>query len=204
MKNRDEILRDEEAKELIGELYRKYRGTAAGIIHNLLGLQINKEDKEDLVQEGFLRLLYRAEDLVGRSEGEQYSFLCNCMRFVSIDAGRKISRRKEVSFSEVMDFDLLAALNVYGFSPEEKYVTEEEWEEHSQVLRVALSKLTEQDYRLLTERYYNELNDCEIGRRLKIKESFVRVYMDRARKRAAAHYREEIEKEKKRCLTAKK
>ena len=56
MKNRDEILRDEEAKVLVGELYRKYHGTASGIIRNVLGEQINKEDKEDIIQESFVRL----------------------------------------------------------------------------------------------------------------------------------------------------
>ena len=183
---------------MIGELYQKYHGTAAGIIRNVLGEQINKEDKEDIIQESFVRLLYHAEDLVNRSGGEQYSYLCNCIRFVSIDVGRRLSRRKEISITEVLDCELLAALNIYGFSPEEQYVTEEEWNVLSEILRNALSKLTRQDYELIMERYYHELSDREIGHKLGIKESFVRVYADRARKRAAVHCREEIEKEKKR------
>ena len=196
MRNRDEILREQEAKEIVGELYRKYHGTADGIIESILGLQIDKADREDLIQEGFIKILNHAEGLVGRSEGEQFSYMCSSIRHLAIDTGRKLSRQKQVSITEILDCELLAAMNIYGVSPEDQYVTEEEWSEMSELLRNALKKLTHRDYTLIMERYVNELTDREISRKLGIKEAFVRVYAERACKRAAHHYKEEVDKER--------
>ena len=54
---------DEEANELLTMLYKKGHNLADYIVEQILGEQIGRDEREDLVQDGFLRLIRNVEKL---------------------------------------------------------------------------------------------------------------------------------------------
>lgn len=74
---------------------------------------------------------------------------------------------------------------------------QEEILEAYQRLQALLAHLGERDRILLTEKYLKETSDEEIAAMLEIKPQCVRVYLARARRRAAFYYGEEIDAERK-------
>lgn len=190
---RDAVLDDDEAKRIITELYEKGHGMAAYAISQVLGNQLNQDEREDLIQEGFLRMVIYVERLKNKTMGQRLSYMYSAMRSVAIDEGRR--RTKNKIFCS-MDSDDYTQLPSSELTPEERYMRAAQIEEDRRRLNAVLAKLEPRDLALLIEKYKNGLSDKEIGLKLGIKTGNVRVYMSRARRKAALYYEEVLNEER--------
>jgi len=95
---------DEQATQVILDLYEKGHGLAYYAIERILGNQLTRDEIEDLVQEGFLRLLIHAEHLHRIDEDRQMSYLTSTMRNVAIDEGRRRSQKKKMECLDPENF----------------------------------------------------------------------------------------------------
>ncbi len=179
---------DEEANELLTMLYKKGHNLADYIVEQILGEQIGRDEREDLVQDGFLRLIRNVEKLKLLCLEEQLSYMCKAMQSVAFDQARKLSQKRIQGPPNERTFPGQAA---GGLSPEEQYIKKERDSDVVRCLNRALLRLTVRDRALLTLKYRDQHSDREIGEQLGIKRVYVRVYMARARKRLAAFYLEE-------------
>lgn len=193
MPRREEILEDDEARRIIEELYDKGHGLADYVIEQILGTQLTREEREDLIQDGFLRMIIHVEKLRNKSEGERISYMYSTMRNVAIDEGRRLTRMKLLGYREERtDVEIVSP----NLTPEERYMMEQDVRDKRRRLRIALERLTEQERALLVEKYHNGLSDREIGAKLGIKPRNVRVYMARARRKASIYYGEVLNEER--------
>lgn len=189
-----EILADEEAKRIILTLYETGHEVARRVIGRILGTQLSADEKEDLIQEGFLRLVLHVERLKGRTHKEQIAYMAKIMRTVAIDeARRRIQARRLVSLEEI-DYTELESVEL---TPEELLMFREDKEEKLASIRAALDRLPERDRRLLIEKYQNGRSDAEIGNMLDIKPRNVRIYLARARHKISIYYGEEVDEQRK-------
>jgi RNA polymerase sigma-70 factor (ECF subfamily) len=193
MLRREEILLDEEAQEIITELYETGHGLADFAIEQILGTQLSKMEREDLVQDGFVRMITHVESLRKKSIKEQLSYMYSVMRNVAIDEGRKRSKRKLLMY---LDSDDCLELPSTDLTPEELCMMQTDIADKKRRLYAALERLDERDRALLIEKYKNGLSDSEIGLKLGIKARNVRVYLARARRKAAIYYGEQVDEEK--------
>lgn len=196
MKSRDEIQQANEFRENITDLYYNHRGMAYSIIKKVLGSQVSLEEQDDLVQEGFCRMLKCAESMIGRTKKECFNYMCSTMLHLALDEGRKRSNQKLISFTELLESEELAELNVYGVSPEDQYISDEEWREVTDLIHQSLAGLSQQDYELILGHFFYDLSDKTVGKRLGMKEAFVRVYRNRALKKVAKQYRAAVDRER--------
>ena len=189
MSRREEILTDAEANQIITELYDKGHGLAAYAIEQILGMQLTKEELEDLVQDGFLRMVIHVEALRDKSFAERLSYMYSTMRNVAIDEGRRRSKGRLLgSLDSVECLEIPSA----DLTPEEYFMMAADAAEKKRRLQAILKRLDQRDRDLLIEKYKNGLSDGEIGRKLGIKARNVRVYLARARRKAAIYYGEEV------------
>lgn len=179
---------DEEARELLTLLYKKGHNLADYIIEQILGEQIGRDEREDLIHDGFVRLIRHARTLKNMGMEERMSYLHKAMRSVALDYARKLSQKKTQGVADEND---IFGGRTGGLTPEELYLKKERAQDVSGYLYEALSRLTPRDCELLVEKYRDKRSDREIGARLGIRTEQVRVYIARARKRLAAFYREE-------------
>ena len=184
------ILSDQEAKRIILTLYDTSHGVAGRVIGKILGSQLTREEKEDLIQEGFLRLVTHVEQLKDRTPKEQVAYMAKIMRTVAIDEARRRIQTRMVESLETIQFPEPEATNL---TPEEYCLMREDTEEKVTNMRAALDRLSERDRTLLIEKYQNGRSDAEIGSMLDIKPRNVRVYLSRARHKAAIYYGEEVD-----------
>lgn len=183
------ILSDEEAKQIILTLYDTGHGVASRVIGSILGSQISQEEKEDLIQEGFLKLVTHVEQLKGRTPKERTAYMARVMRTVAIDEARRRIQTRMVESLETTNYPEPESTDL---TPEEFYLMREAVEEKVTRMRAALERLPERDRVLLIEKYQNGRSDAEIGSILNIKPRNVRVYLSRARHKAAMYYGEEV------------
>ena len=188
-----EILEDEQAKEIIEELYHKGHNMADRVIEQVLGGQLGREEREDLIQEGFLRMIVHVEALKDRSLGERLSYMCSAMRNIAIDEGRRLTKIRRLGCIELSDSpEYMQALS-QELTPEEQYLAKEETMAKCGRLRAALARLSLKEQAVLTAKYILGMNDREIGQELGIGSRSVSVYLTRARKKAALYYMQEPE-----------
>ena len=192
---RDEALDDEEAKRIIEELYEVGHGLADYAVSQVLGRQVSRDEREDLIQEGFLRMVLHVEWLKEKTLGQRVSYMFTAMRNVAIDEGRRRSRNK-ILYSIDSDTYKYIEFPSDEPTPEELFMREAQMEEDKRHLDEVLARLDQRDLMLLIDKYRNGLSDQEIGLRLGIKASNVRVYLSRARRRAALHYKEVLDEER--------
>lgn len=192
-----DILDNAEAQEIIAELYDIGHNLADFTIAQVLGNQLSREEREDLVQEGFLRLVSHVDALKKRTLGERMSYLQSTMRNLAIDEGRKRTQRRMLGYLDILDSEECMEFVSHSPTPEEQWLLDEEIRARSRRLQAALERLEERDLALLTEKYGNQLSDKAIGEKLGIKSRNVASYLSRARKRVAGYYAEEIQKEQK-------
>ena len=193
MLHRKDVLVDAEAKRVIAELYDKGHGLADYAIEQVLGKQLSKCEREDLIQEGFVRLIIRAETLCKKDEDKQLSYMYSVMRNVAIDEGRKRSKKKLLLCLNDNDWLEIPSTDL---TPEERCMMEADIADKRRRLTAALERLEPRDRALLLEKYKNGLSDSEIGQKLGIKARNVRVYLARARRKAAMYYGDEVNEEK--------
>ena len=120
---RDDVLDDEEAKRIITELYEKGHGMAAYAIGQVLGNQLSGDEREDLIQEGFLRMVIHVESLRDKTLGQRLSYMYSAMRSVAIDEGRRRTKNKIL---HSIDSDDYTELPSDELTPEEarRYIAE--------------------------------------------------------------------------------
>ena len=198
MRGRDEMREIAKGKEIITDLYYNHRGIAYRIVKDVLGDQIDPSEEDDLVQEGFYRMLKCLGNLVDRSKKEYFHYMCATVLHVALDEGRRRSGQKEISFTEILEREELAKLPLYGVHLEDRVVSEEEQREANAILYQALDCLKQQDHDLIVGYYFYEISDRKMGEWLGLKESFVRIYRRRAIKRLSKRYKEVLEQEQRR------
>lgn len=184
------IAEDEEAKRIIMTLYDKGYGLAVYMIERILGTQLAREIKEDLVQEGFLKLVGHVEQLRERTFREQLAYMVKIMHTVALD---EVRRQTQMKLLYSLDDENSPDPQSLDLTPEELCMMQESVAEKRANIRAALERLPERDRRLLIEKYQNGRSDVEIGAILGIKTRNVRVYMARARTKAAIYYGEEVD-----------
>lgn len=94
MISEDGMLSNDQAKQIIMDLYRKGHGRAFYTIERILGNQLTKDEIEDLVQEGFVRLLIHVDRLRRIDTELQMRYLTSTMRNVAIDEGRRLNQKR--------------------------------------------------------------------------------------------------------------
>ncbi len=190
MRYERKVLDDKEADDIITELYNKGHNMADRIIEEILGPQICREDREDLLQEGFLRMVKHVEDLKERTLAGRLSYMSSAMRNLAIDEGRRLTKCRLLGFCDSIDSEDCQELSSDILTPEEYFLQKETREENNVRLEKAFAQLDTRDQALLREKYGNERNDREIGKLLGIRTENVRTYLHRARKKLAAFYEE--------------
>ena len=183
MFHKGEILDDDQAQEIIEELYQKGHNLADHVIEQILGNQVDRAGREDLIQEGFLRMIVHVEALKDRSLGERLSYMCTAMRNIAIDEGRRLTRQRLLGVEELSEIQEYARVSSAELTPEEQYLRKEEAQAQNGRLRAALSRLAPREQALLEEKYVHGLSDRELGRLFGIKSRCVSVYVARARKK---------------------
>ena len=185
-----EIAEDDEAKRIIMTLYDEGYGIAVSVIDEILGTQITREEREDLIHDGFLKLVIRVEKLRKRTRQEQLAYMAKTMRTVALDEARRRIKQRLLDSLDVIRFPEPESTDL---TPEEYCMMKEDTEEKVTRIRAALGRMTERERRLLIEKYQNGRADVEIGIMLGIKTRNVRVYLARARRKLAIYYGEEID-----------
>lgn len=191
----DYILADDEAKEIILSIYTKGYGLAAYMLERMIGTWLTPQIREDLIQDAFLRLIPYVEKLRPLSEGEQLAYMVKCVRTVAWEEGRRRAKTCNVGSLDAPDCPDIESPNL---DPEQLYMMQEDITERTLNMKAAFARLSEKDQRLLIEKYQNGRSDAEIGALMGIKTRNVRVYIARARHRAAIYYGEEVDGRKKR------
>ena len=185
------IAGDEEALRILTELYDKGHNLADWMVERVLKDQIGRDEREDVIHDGFERLIHNVENLKGVSLGEQLSYMSKAMESAALDRARKLSQKKAPDTADDMVWEVLPSKDP---TPEEQYIKKEKERLRSQCLRAAMSRMGERDAALLTERYRYGRSDREISERLGLNIENVRVPLSRARKRLAKLYKEEAAK----------
>ena len=189
MRYERKILDDEEAKRIITELYDKGHNMADRTIEEILGPQVSREEREDPLQEGILRMIIHVETLKRRNLSERLSYMNSAMRNLAIDEGRRLTKCRLLGLTNSMDGGEYQELSSDILTPEEYFFWKETQKETNENLKKALTGLDPRDRALLLEKYGNERSDKEIGELLGIRPRNVRTYLHRARKRLAALYK---------------
>ena len=190
----DKKVTGDEAKRIIMTLYDKGYGVAVYMIERILGTQLARELKDDLVQEGFLKLLHHVDRLQGRTFQEQLAYMAKIMHTVALN---EVRRQTQLRLLHSLDEEDSPEPESLDLTPEEYCMMQEDVEEKRANIRAALARMSERDRRLLIEKYQNGRSDVEIGAMLGIKTRNVRVYMSRARSKAAILYGEEVDGKRK-------
>ncbi len=191
---RDGFLTDDEAKRIIMALYDRGYGIAVYILERILGTRLALEVREDLIHEAFLKLLLHVEQLHQRTPQEQMAYLARTVRTVALDEAR---RRTQMQMLDSLDSPDCPEPKAEDLSPEEFCMMQEDIAEKTANMKAVMERLPERDRRLLIEKYQNGCSDAEIGKMLGIKTRNVRVYLARARHKAAIYYGEEVDGKRK-------
>ena len=196
MSGQDETQTLKEGIEIITDLYNNHQGMAYEIVHKVLGQQISLEDKEDLVQEGFMQMISHLDTLLGSSKRGYYRYLRAIMFHVAISEGRRLSRKTMVGGSDVLEEEL-EKLSWPVSSSQMQIFTQVEKRQSSFVLYRALACLKQQDFDLIAGFYYFDLEDKVVGKYMGIPYGFVRVYRKRALKRLSKAFVAILEQDRK-------
>ena len=159
MFRKGEILGDNEAREIIEELYRKGHNLADHVIEQILGNQVDRAGREDLIQEGFLRMIIHVEALKDRSLGERLSYMRITMRNIAIDEGRRLTRQRLLGVQELSESLEYRKVLSAELTPEEYCLLKEDVQAKNGRLRAALSRLAPREQALLEEKYVHGLSD---------------------------------------------
>lgn len=160
---------DSPEKELIKELFEAHRQimykTALGILHN-------RAEAEDVVQNAFLWIINNIEKVIQIPHNERAFYFTYITEHISIDLYRKQKAHPTESIDE-------------NYTLGSERSAEDEALSRLSVIEIknALEELSDRDYDLLYLYLFKEKNYREIGEIMSIPENYVRVYIQRARKR---------------------
>jgi RNA polymerase sigma-70 factor (ECF subfamily) len=138
-----------------------------GLIYTIvIRMVTNADTARDLTHDAFVRAFRKLRDL--RTPGNFQPWLCAIARRIVFDHFRTEKRKRTVSLEEIGDISAgpdLAAVR------------------RRMIIQDALSRLNPRDRLLLVLAYYQGFSHREVAQALKIPESNVRVYIQRARDR---------------------
>jgi RNA polymerase sigma-70 factor (ECF subfamily) len=136
-----------------------------GLIYTIvIRMVANSDTARDLTQDSFIRAFRKLRDL---KQPEKFRpWLCAIARRVVLDHFRAEKRKPTVSLDEIGD------IGADPFAVRRR-----------RLIQDALSRLNPRDRLLLVLAYYQGFSHREVGLALKIPESNVRVYIQRARDR---------------------
>jgi RNA polymerase sigma-70 factor (ECF subfamily) len=147
-----------------------------------------QEDREDVVQEGLLRLCKNVSALRGKERRILAAYVVSVIRNTSITL---LKKRKRMEQREVS----LDSGQVDTVATEDPPLHEimERFDDYAQ-LHLIWAKLTEDDRFLLEGKYILRLSDGELAESLGCQPASIRMKLSRARKHAL-HFLNELEKE---------
>jgi len=150
-------------EEAISRLITIHKGLIYTIVIRMV---VNADTARDLTHDAFIRAFRKLRDL--KTPGNFRPWLCAIARRIVLDHFRGENRKRTVSFEEIGD---IAA------EPDLAAVRKR------MIIQDALSRLNPRDRLLLVLAYYQGFSHREVAQALKIPESNVRVYVQRARDR---------------------
>jgi RNA polymerase sigma-70 factor (ECF subfamily) len=147
-----------------------------------------QEDREDVVQEGLLRLCKNVSAIRGKERRILAAYIVSVIRNTSITL---LKKRKRMEQREVS----LDSGQVDAVATEDPPLHEimERFDDYAQ-LHLIWAKLTEDEQFLLEGKYILQLNDGELAESLGCQPASIRMKLSRARKHAL-HFLHELEKE---------
>jgi len=150
-------------EQAISRLITIHKGLVYTIVIRMVA---NSDTARDLTQDTYIRAFRKLRDL---KRPEKFRpWLCAIARRVVLDHFRAEKRKPTVSLDEIGDI---------GAEPDPAAVR------RRRLIQGALARLNPRDRMLLVLAYYQGLSHREVGLALKIPESNVRVYIQRARGR---------------------
>lgn len=138
-----------------------------GLIYTIvIRMVANSDTARDLTQDSFIRAFRKLRDL---KQPEKFRpWLCAIARRVVLDHFRAEKRKPTVSLEEIGEI---------GADPDHAAVR------RRMLIQDALSRLMPRDRMLLVLAYYQDFSQADVAQAMKIPESNVRVYIQRARDR---------------------
>lgn len=121
---RRKLLHGDDAEQIITELYEQGHNLADMLIEQILGTQLSRDEREDLIQEGFLRLITHVEDLSERSLSGRLSYMSSTMRNLAIDEGRRRTKQRLMGLLDMIDDESCREISSNELSPEEHFLNE--------------------------------------------------------------------------------
>lgn len=159
-----------ERDQFIDTLYRKY---ATRMLRYSGGFFRNKADAEEVIQEVFIKLIDKADDLSEMSDKQQCGYISSCIRNTSINDWKKENRKLENEVSEAFDEEKMTA--TYD---DYKFV-----EEDQSYVNKAIEKLRP-NYRMAVLLKYNSgYTYEEIAKEMGISTKHVGVILSRAKEK---------------------
>jgi len=138
-----------------------------GLIYTIVIRMVSNSDTaRDLTHDAFIRAFRKIRDL--RAPGLFRPWLCAIARRIVLDHFRSEKRKRTVSLEEIGEI---------GVEPDHAAAR------RRVIIQDALTQLNPRDRLLLVLAYYQGFSHAEVAQTMKIPESNVRVYVQRARDR---------------------
>lgn len=175
-----QTIADETDRAFMERLYSAYR---APMYRKALSIVRNHHDAEDAVEAAVLRLIDKIELLRGCGRVSLRSYVLSAAKNAAIDLLRRSNRAPMYTFD-----DAEARMNAIP----DRIEADDELLRAADVAAMAdaLSRLPDRERELLRMKYYEELDDAEIGRILGLGRDSVRPCLTRARRRLRAVLKE--------------
>lgn len=150
----------------------------------------NNDEAEELVQDAFVKLIERVDVVMKVDKNKLPGYVMSTVRNLALNKIRVNQRKGDYEFSRD-DAELAKWLKDSQALPEDLYQKEEEL----YLIHKKLSELPERDNLLLEAKYILQLKDEEIAKQFNISQQSVRTYIMRARRKAYALFKEDMENE---------
>ncbi len=158
------------------DIYIKYSDIMKKKAEKLLS---SETEAEELVQDVFMKLIERADFVMGVDEKKLPAYLMAAVRNSVMNHYRRRNVEKKY-FTEVDEEEAIEWVKDEAPLPEEIYLQKEKASELSK----ALQKLPDRDRLILEEKYILEMSDAQISKEFGVSETSVRSYLTRARRKA--------------------
>lgn len=150
----------------------------------------NNDEAEELVQDAFVKLIERVDVVMKVDKNKLPGYVMSTVKNLALNKIRVNQRKGDYEFSRD-DAELAKWLKDSQDLPEDLYQKEEEL----YLIHKKLSELPERDNLLLEAKYILQLKDEEIAKQFNISQQSVRTYIMRARRKAYALFKEDMENE---------
>lgn len=178
-------IEDDYEREFILKIYNEYYSEMKRRAYRFLR---NNEEAEELVQDAFVKLIEHVDVVMTVGDDKLPGYVMSTIKNLAFNKIKKNQRKGNYEFSRD-DAELSKWLKDNQALPEDLYQKEEELF----LLHKKLSELSERDNLLLEAKYILQLKDEEISKQFGISQQSVRTYIMRARRKAYALLKEDME-----------